>query len=97
MNHLEHQGHQQHQSGQVRFWRSRYGVAFLVIAAAAAYFLLKEHRAHVFSYLPYLLLLACPLMHLFMHHGHGSHDHGTPASKPDATDGNAGDPRSDRP
>ncbi len=21
--------------------------------------------------LPYLLLLACPLMHLFMHHGHG--------------------------
>jgi hypothetical protein len=23
--------------------------------------------------LPFLLLLACPLMHLFMHHGHGGH------------------------
>ncbi|WP_458733259.1 DUF2933 domain-containing protein [Sphingobium xenophagum] len=21
-------------------------------------------------------MLACPLMHLFMHHGHGSHQHG---------------------
>jgi hypothetical protein len=24
--------------------------------------------------LPWLLILACPLMHLFMHHGHG-HGH----------------------
>ena len=23
--------------------------------------------------LPFLLLLACPLMHLFMHHGHSAH------------------------
>jgi hypothetical protein len=23
-----------------------------------------------------LLLAACPLMHLFMHHGHNNHDHG---------------------
>jgi hypothetical protein len=27
----------------------------------------------VIPYLPFLLLLACPLMHLFMHHGHGGH------------------------
>jgi hypothetical protein len=27
--------------------------------------------------LPFLVVLACPLMHLFMHHGHGHH-HGTP-------------------
>jgi hypothetical protein len=26
------------------------------------------------EWLPYLILLACPLMHLFMHHGHG-HGH----------------------
>jgi hypothetical protein len=25
--------------------------------------------------LPYLLLLACPLMHVFMHRGHGGHHH----------------------
>ncbi|MFO7074112.1 DUF2933 domain-containing protein [Pseudomonas aeruginosa] len=39
--------------------------------------MLKEHTAHVAGYLPFLLLAACPLMHLFMHrgHGHGGHDH----------------------
>lgn len=42
--------------------------------AIALFFLLTEHRAHLFGFLPYLLLLACPLMHLF--HGHGHHGHG---------------------
>ena len=49
---------------------------FLIIAA---YFLFTEHRAHLgglLYYLPFLFLLACPLMHLFMHGGHGHHDHG---------------------
>jgi hypothetical protein len=27
----------------------------------------------VLGILPYLLLLACPLMHVFMHGGHGGH------------------------
>ena len=73
---MQHQ-HTQTPSDRPRFWRSRYGVAFLIIAAVAAYFLLKEHTAHVAGYLPFLLLAACPLMHLFMHpgHGHGGHDH----------------------
>lgn len=42
----------------------------------AGYFLVLEHKAHLegaLKYLPYLLLLACPLMHLFLHHGHGGH------------------------
>ncbi len=43
--------------------------------AIAAFFLLTEHRAHVFGVLPFLLLLACPLMHMFMHRGHGGHHH----------------------
>ena len=55
------------------FWRSRYCVGLLVLGAIAVYFLLAEHRAHFFSALPFLLLLACPLMHIFMHHGHGGH------------------------
>lgn len=73
---MRHQ-HAQTSSVQPYFWRSRYGVAFLVMAVVAAYFLLKEHTAHVVGYLPFLLLAACPLMHLFMHrgHGHGGHDH----------------------
>lgn len=49
-------------------------VGFLLIAA---FFLLTEHRAHLFGILPYLLLLACPLMHLF--HGHGHHSHASSA------------------
>lgn len=44
---------------------------FLGFLAIAGYFLLTEHRAHVVPYLPFLLLLACPFMHLFMHGGHG--------------------------
>ena len=58
------------------FWRSRYAVGLLVLAAVATYFLLSEHRAHFFGALPFLLLLACPLMHVYMHHGHGNHGGG---------------------
>jgi hypothetical protein len=47
--------------------------AFLGFCVIAAVFLITEHTAHVLGALPYLLLLACPLMHIFMHHGH--HDH----------------------
>ena len=59
------------------FWRSRYAIGLLVLGAVAAYFLLSEHRAHFFGALPFLLLLACPLMHMFMHGGHRGHgEHG---------------------
>jgi hypothetical protein len=53
-------------------------VALAVFAAVAAYFLLTEHRAHTIQALPWVLLLLCPLMHVFMHgrHGHGSDGHG---------------------
>lgn len=45
----------------------------VVFAVAAAYFLWTEHRAHTLQALPWILLLLCPLMHVFMHRGHGSH------------------------
>lgn len=51
----------------------RSNLAWWVFAAIALFYLLTEHRAHFLGALPYLLLLACPLMHLFMHHGHGHH------------------------
>lgn len=65
-----HEGHADcgHASGSARRW------VFAGFVAVAAFFLLSEHRAHFFGALPYLLVLACPLMHLFMHHGHGAHD-----------------------
>ena len=60
------------------FWRSRHGLGLMLFGAVTAYFLLSEHRAHFLGALPYLLLLACPLMHVFMHHGHGDSDHQGP-------------------
>lgn len=44
--------------------------ALIGFLAIAGFFLLTEHRAHVLGALPFLLLLACPLLHLFHHHGH---------------------------
>lgn len=75
------------------FWRSRSGVTLLVLGAVAGFFLLTEHRAHVLGVLPYLLILACPLMHLFMHHGHGQghegHQHPSSDDKPPKEKSNA--------
>ena len=54
--------------GMSRRWL-RWGLgAFLVIAA---FFLWEEHRAHLLGALPWLLLLACPLMHHLIHRPHG--------------------------
>lgn len=61
-------------------WRSPAGIALLVFLAVITFFLITEHLALVIPVLPWLLFLLCPLMHLFMMHGHGdhgSHDHGS--------------------
>ena len=55
---------------------SVYELVLAGFMAVAAYFLWMEHRAHLFALLPYALFLACPLMHLFMHRGHGHRPHG---------------------
>jgi hypothetical protein len=55
------------------FWRTPSGITLLGFLAVALFFLLTEHTAHVMGALPYLLVLACPLMHLFHHRRHG-HD-----------------------
>ncbi len=85
---MSYQNDLEHSSDHVDsppFWRSRYGIGLLVFGAIAAYFLLTEHLAHVVGALPLLILLACPLMHVFMHHGHGGHDHSSQdGQKPNA-------------
>jgi hypothetical protein len=48
--------------------------ALLGFLAAAGFYLWTEHQAHVLGALPYLILAACPLMHL-LHRGHDHHNH----------------------
>ena len=46
-------------------------IALLMIAVIAGFFVAREHWDHIAGSWVFLLLLACPLMHLF--HGHGGH------------------------
>ncbi|WP_334052512.1 DUF2933 domain-containing protein [Burkholderia cepacia] len=68
------------------FWKSRSAIALAGFAAIALFLLLTEHHAHFLGVLPYLLLLSCPLMHLFMHHGHGHHGTKSTDGRPDSGD-----------
>jgi len=54
-------------------------ILWLVIPAVVGLglLLLTDHRQHVLDFLPFLILLACPLMHLFMRHGSGTSHHRT--------------------
>jgi hypothetical protein len=65
--------------------KSPAGIFMLVAAAVGGYYLLTEHFTHVAQTVPYLFLLACPLMHVFGHgHAHGTHgQHGRGASSED--------------
>ena len=63
-----------HEHQEQSWWRTPIGIVTCGFLIVAGFFLLTEHTAHVFGVLPWLLILACPLMHLFMHHGHhGGH------------------------
>ena len=58
--------HSEHRRG-VPLWRSNIVlIGFLLIGG---YLLFTEHRAHLLSVLPFLLL--CLIMHFFMHGGRG--------------------------
>ena len=61
---------------------SRAKLVFIGFAAIGAVLLVAEHRLHVLPYLPWLFLLACPLMHLFHHGGHGHHHDSEPKANP---------------
>jgi hypothetical protein len=65
------------------YWRSPAGLALMVALAVGGFYLVTEHTAHLFGALPYLLILACPLMHVFMHRGHGHGRHGQSRSNDD--------------
>lgn len=72
--------------------QSRANWALLAFLAIAGFFLFTEHRAHLFGVLPFLLLLICPLTHVFMHGKHGSHE-GESGQQHDHGDRTKGDVR----
>jgi len=77
-----------HEPGRGNGTKSRTKWVFIGFLVIAAYFVITEHRAHLSGflyYLPFLFLLACPLMHIFMHggHSHGGNDGPPPRRKGD--------------
>lgn len=69
------------------WWKTPSGIACLFFLAAGAYFLLTEHTAHVVPYLPWLIILLCPLMHFFHHGGHGHGKNHVKTSSEDTDNG----------
>jgi hypothetical protein len=68
--------HSSRGGGKRGFFASRANIVLVGFLFVGGFYLVAEHRAHlwlVVPWLPWLLLLACPLMHLFMHGGHGGH------------------------
>ncbi len=48
----------------------------IVVSTIGAFALIsscERHQDHILGAVPYLLLLACPLLHLLGHGGHGPH------------------------
>lgn len=74
-----------------RCFRNTRGLLLLTGSIAVATYLVIWHGAHIAATLPILLLLACPLLHFFMHGRHGGHGghgpHGAAAGKTPKQDG----------
>lgn len=67
--------------------RHRVGLTAVLFAIVGVAFMWQDHKAHILGFAPYLFLLACPFMHLFMHGGHGGHRHGDDGSGPQRLSG----------
>ena len=94
--HMSDQDHSSHRTPQqASFLTSRAGLALIGFLAITGALLLTEHRWHVLGVLIWLPILACPLLHMFMHGGHGGHDgragHDDPAKRDqDSREGHSG-------
>lgn len=60
----------EHESNNESWLFSRTGIATLVAVSVLGFLIYEGHGTHLLGLLPYLLILACPLMHIFMHGGH---------------------------
>jgi len=57
-------------SNQDSWLFSRTGLVTVGVVAILGFLVYTGHSAHLLGFAPFLLLLACPLMHVFMHGGH---------------------------
>ncbi len=55
---------------QKGFLTSRSGIVLIAFLVIIGFLLTTEHRAHAFGALLWVAILACPLLHMFMHGGH---------------------------
>jgi hypothetical protein len=69
----EHDHHTGPSTGQGGFLSSRAGIVLVAFLVIVGLLLTTEHRAHAFGAMLWLLILACPLLHIFMHGGHEGH------------------------
>ncbi|RQP27724.1 DUF2933 domain-containing protein [Burkholderia ubonensis] len=87
---MDHSSHDRKTTGS-RF--SRANIVLIAFIAIGGFYLVTEHRAHLLGWLPFLFILACPLMHLFMHHGHEHGDGGAAEDKSERDQGSNIDAR----
>lgn len=59
----------------MKYTTVRYVLSGLLVIAGL--YLLIDHGQHLAPYFPFVFLLGCLFMHLFMHGGHGGHEHDT--------------------
>jgi len=64
--------HQPPSNGATPFWRNKIGIVLIMLLTIGLFYLAREHFSHIAGNWPYLILLICPLMHIFGH-GHGRH------------------------
>lgn len=69
----EHQ-HYHRPNPEDKWWKTKAGLVVCFFLCVIVFLLVMEHWVHIYPYLPWLFLLACPLMHVFHHHGHHNND-----------------------
>ena len=61
------------QTNNSSYLRTRYILIGLLVVVGI--YLIIDHGQHLLPYIPFAFLFGCFFMHLFMHKGHGGHDH----------------------
>lgn len=62
------------------WWKTPFGMLCTAVFLIALFVLIQDHAAHIGNYWIWLILLVCPLMHIFMH---GHHNHSNKKEKDD--------------